>query len=343
MNPRLVVSVDTEEEGLWGGNYRTTGNTVENIQHVPRFQETCDRYGVRPTYLVTAPVVTNDRSAKVLSGIHDDGRCEIGAHLHPWCTPPVTRTRVAASETFMCNLPVAEQEAKLEWLTDAIKQRFGRRPSSFRAGRYGLDLTGAQILGELAYTVDSSVIPFTNYSEQGGPDFRSAPFAPYFVGGRSLIEPCEDGPLLEVPVTVGFSRSDFASAQVIQESCRRPWLRRLRAEGVLDRLGIARRIKFSPEQADFQRMKQLVNATLRQARQTTVLVMLLHSSSLMAGASPYASTHQALDGLYDRLERILRYCVEEKGLAPATLTESADSVSRVLEARANLETTSSAI
>ena len=29
---RLIVTVDTEEEGLWGGEYRAHGNSVRNIQ-----------------------------------------------------------------------------------------------------------------------------------------------------------------------------------------------------------------------------------------------------------------------------------------------------------------------
>jgi hypothetical protein len=323
MKPRLVVTVDTEEEGLWGGQCRPTGNTVDNIQHVPRFQEICDRHGVRPTYLVTAPVVTDDRAAAVLGSIHDAERCEIGAHLHPWCTPPMNQRNTAQSETFMCNLPVPEQRAKLEWLTDSIEQRFGRRPTSFRAGRYGLDVRGANILSELGYTIDSSVIPFTSYSHQGGPDFRFAPFIPYFVGSQSLLEPQNEGSLLEVPVTVGFSRADFAFAHVVQETSRSPWLRRFRAEGMLDRLGIARRIKFSPEQADFRRMRQLVNATLRQRRSAPVMVMLLHSSSLMAGGSPYARTQEELGELSDRIDRVLGYCVEQHEFEPVTLSECA--------------------
>ncbi|HVJ84638.1 MAG TPA: polysaccharide deacetylase family protein [Caulifigura sp.] len=322
----LVVTVDTEEEGLWGGGFRSSGNTVENIQHVPRFQAICDRYEVKPTYLVTAPVVTDQSAARVLSEIHEDGRCEIGTHLHPWCTPPITRSEVRASETFMCNLPASEQRAKLEWLTDAIERTFGPRPTSFRAGRYGLDAIGAEVLIDLGYKVDSSVIPFMDYSDQGGPDFRRAPYHPYLAGGRSLVTPAAESPLLEIPVTVGFSRSDFAFAHRLQERCRSTWLRRLRLEGILDRLGVARRIKFSPEQADFGRMTQLVDSTLAQKRDMTVMVMLLHSSSLMPGASPYARTEEERDQLLDHFERTVRSCIEDRAFESRTLGECEGAV-----------------
>lgn len=326
MKPSLVVTVDTEEEGLWGGQYRPIGNTVENIQHLPRFQEICDRHGVRPTYLVTAPVVMDDRAAAILQEIHEDDRCEIGTHLHPWCTPPLYNGTGSETETFMCNLSASQQRQKLVWLTDVIEQRFRRRPTSFRAGRYGLDAVGAQVLIELGYTVDSSVIPFTSYADRGGPDFRLAPYVPYFVGQTSLLDPHDHGSLLEIPVTVGFSRSDFAFAHIVQEASRSRWLSRFRAEGVLDRLGIARRIKFSPEQADFRRMRQLVNATLRQTRSSTVMVMLLHSSSLMSGGSPYSHTERDRDALLDRLDEILGYCIHNKSFSSTTLSECAGAV-----------------
>ena len=88
MPPTLIVTVDTEEEGLWTGEYPANGNTVENTRGIPRFQALCDQFGIRPTYLVDTPVVEDDRSVELLSEIQQSGRCEIGAHLHPWCTPP---------------------------------------------------------------------------------------------------------------------------------------------------------------------------------------------------------------------------------------------------------------
>ncbi|HUG90535.1 MAG TPA: polysaccharide deacetylase family protein, partial [Planctomycetaceae bacterium] len=307
----LIVTVDTEEEGLWGGRYRATGNTVENIQAIPRFQELCDRYGVRPTYLVDAPVVEDDRAAAVLGAIHDDGRCEIGAHVHPWCNPPFFPPHDTiepdgdSANSFLLNLPEHVQRAKIEWLTEAIETRFGRRPTSFRAGRYGLDIVGARILAGLGYRVDSSVIPFTDYSAEGGPDFSAAPYRPYTIGEDDLCTPARpgaatgssvkngsvtngsmatgsalNGSLLEVPVTVGYSRPNFERAHALRRLALRPWPKRFRAVGLLDRLGLARRIKFSPEQATERQLRQVIDACL--ANGTETLVLMLHSSSLAA-------------------------------------------------------------
>jgi len=186
----FVVTVDTEEEGLWNGEFRRTGYTVENTRGIERFQKLCDRYGVRPTYLVDAPVVQDERSVVLLREINDDGRCEIGAHLHPWCNPPFEE-ELNERNSYLCNLPKSLQRAKIEWLTQTIEELFGQRPTSFRAGRYGLDIRGARILAELGYLVDSSVIPFSDFRADGGPDFSDAPWWPYSVRDGSLTRPEE--------------------------------------------------------------------------------------------------------------------------------------------------------
>ncbi|QDU36080.1 hypothetical protein Mal4_03630 [Maioricimonas rarisocia] len=324
MKPVLIVTVDTEEEGLWGGRYRATENTVENIQSVPLFQEVCDRYGIQPTYLVDTPVIEDERAAGVLQEIHESGRAEIGAHLHPWCCPPLDGQAIEPRRTYMCNLPEAEQRDKLRWLTDAIEERFGRRPTSFRAGRYGLDITGARLLQELGYVVDSSVIPFTDYSPQGGPDFRTALYEPYRIGNDDLRIPADDGALLEVPVSVGFNCHRFARTQRLQERLRRGILKKLRLEGILDRLGLVRRIKFSPEQSDAGRLIQLADAYVR--NRAPVMVLMFHSSSLLPGMSPYVSNRNDLDRFLGTLDRIFEYCCVRCTWTSQTLTGFAEKV-----------------
>lgn len=321
MPARLVVTIDTEEEGLWGGNYRPQGNTVDNIRGVPRFQALCDRFGVRPSYLVDWPVVDDDRAAEILAQITHEDRAEIGAHLHPWCNPPFEETP-SPRLSFMCNLPLALQRQKLARLTDRIAERFGRRPTSFRAGRYGLDLAGARLLAELGYAVDSSVIPFSDFSDQAGPNFSTAPWTPYRVGEFDLCRPAERGALLEAPVSVGFSRSNFRQADRFRRWAHRtPW-RQLKAVGIVDRLGLARRIKLSPEQATGAEMIQLIEALL--AQRAPLAVLMFHSSSLVAGLSPYVPTTARLERFYRDLEEVFGHCFERRGMQAATLGELAD-------------------
>ncbi len=53
-------------------------------------------------------------------------------------------------------------------------RRFEKPPTSYRAGRYGFDLTSAEILADLGYIVDSSVLPLHDYRRKKGPDFMMA-------------------------------------------------------------------------------------------------------------------------------------------------------------------------
>jgi hypothetical protein len=315
----LIVSIDTEEEGLWGGIYRRQNNTVENTRGIERFQSFCDRHGVKPTYLADTPVVEDERSSRLLKEIQDSGRSEVGAHLHPWCAPP-HEEEISSANSFLCNLPENLQREKLRRLTEAIEERLGRRPTSFRAGRYGLDAVGARILQELGYVVDSSVIPFCDYSSEGGPCYTEAPYTPYYVDG-ALVRPAESGELLEVPVSVGFNRINFRRATRWRDLASRSPLKSLHAVGLLDRMGILQRIKFSPEQSDAARMKRL--AAVYAAKTAPCLVMLFHSSSLVPGYSPYVPDARSLERFYRNLEETFRYCLDHLGMVSHTLTEFA--------------------
>ena len=320
MTTTLLVTVDTEEDDAWSG-FRATGNTVQNVAGWDRFQELCDRYGVQPTYLVDESVIDDEAAADLLSTYEREGRAEIGAHLHPWCSPPFEE-EINHKNSYLCNLPESLQRAKLVHLTDRITAVFGHRPTSFRAGRYGIDHVGVGILAELGYIVDSSVIPFTDYSGEHGPNFKSAPHLPYFPSRDNLSKPAASGDILEVPVGVGFSRSNFAKAQRWRDLAAAPGLKQLRAVGILDRIGIARRIKLSPEQSDVFEMRALIDAL--RAQHAPCAVLMLHSSSLVEGMSPYVRLRDDLERLFDRLDGVFHYCRNDCGMPTATLSRFAE-------------------
>ncbi|MCA9138942.1 MAG: polysaccharide deacetylase family protein [Planctomycetales bacterium] len=311
------MTIDTEEEGLWSGDYPLRGE-VTNIRGVPRFQELCDRFSIRPTYLVDAPVVCSREAVEILRPIQEQDRAEIGAHVHPWNTPPTTEERCTRN-SYLCNLSPELQSEKIGWLTDTIETAFGRRPRSFRAGRYGLDICGARALVEHGYRVDSSVIPLTDYTAGSGPNFSDAPMTPYFVGGNNLIEPHDSGDLYEVPVTVGYTHRYYGLASRMRSIAHRSPLRQMRMVGILDRLGLASRIKLSPEQADARRMMQLAQSWLQ--RHHPILVLMFHSSSLVPGFSPYVRDDHDLNNFLGRLETVFEFCLDTLGAKNCTLRE----------------------
>ena len=316
----LIVTVDTEEEGLWSGAFPTAGATVTNIAGVPRFQDICDRLQIQPTYLVNSPVAENETAVAILKEILDSHRCEIGTHIHPWNTAPIVGN-YNARDSYLCNLPTELQNKKLLHVTRQIEDNFERRPLSFRSGRYGLDADGAALLRQMGYIVDSSVCPFTDYSADGGPDFRGAPVTPYRIGEDIRGSAGSGCGLLEVPVSIGFNRTNFARCDRFHQRISRGIPKKFRAVGLLDRLGVLQKTKFSPEKGGAGRLMALARAYAKQ--NLPCLVLMFHSSSLLPGATPYVPDQKSLAGFLDDLATVLEYCVALLSLTPMTLTQFA--------------------
>lgn len=330
--PRIIVTIDTEEEGLWSGRFESHGATAANVQRVMPFQRICEDLGVAPTYLVNSPVVEDPAAVALLRPLQERERAEIGTHIHPWNTAPEAGGYDARS-SYLCNLPLDLQRLKLETVTHQIESAFGRRPTSFRAGRYGLDGAGAALLADLGYMVDSSVCPFTDYSADGGPDFRGAPCHPYWAGA-DLRRPAATGRLLEVPVAFGFNRRAFALAERLHGTFAAPPWRRLRLNGILDRTGVLQKVKFSPEKGDSGRLLGLARAWAGLG--LPALVMMFHSSSLLPGATPYVRNEAELARFLDTIRQVLLTCLGELGMVPATLTAFARDYSAAPAARYTL-------
>lgn len=179
-------------------------------------------------------------------------------------------------------------------------------------------------LADLGYLVDSSVLSFYDYSGDGGPDFSSAPYRPYRVGGNDLVVPCETGRLWEIPVSVGYSRKPFHRVARWEKRLHMPLLEKMRMVGICDRLGLVRKIKFCPEQSDYRRMNSLADCFA--SENAPCIVMLLHSSSLAVGCSPYVPDDAAQERFYADLGRTLEYCRNVLQMPTATLTEFAMSL-----------------
>ncbi len=312
----IAITVDTEEEGLWGGGYRVTGNTTENLRGLPRFQAACEEISAPPTYLVDAPVLADSLAIEQMRKWQQQNRCEVGAHCHPWCNPPLPETCDDPGESYLCNLPVDVQREKLVWLTDRIADLMGKAPTSFRAGRYGFNRDTAAILDDLGYVVDSSVLPLFDYRRDGGPDFTQASREPYRYFGD---EPHRR--LIEVPVTSGFTRPRFDRQRRLWLGLRDPTWRRFRFAGIADRIGISRRVKLSPEKYLKPDLVKLIDSAVQDGM--TTMILMLHSSSLVPGMSPYTKTDSDLDLFYDTLTTAVSYAINEYHFRPVTLTQSA--------------------
>src|SRR2546421_12099396 len=107
------------------------------------------------------------------------------------------------------NLPAELQRRKLERLTATLWEAVGARPLCFRAGRYGLGPDTVTALIQCGYRVDSSVTPFISWEDyDDGPTFVGAPLHAYRLAGDADVRiPQPAGPLVELPMSVAYSRS----------------------------------------------------------------------------------------------------------------------------------------
>ncbi len=320
--PFLLVTIDTEEDNWFPSR---EGITVENIRGIERLQSLFDRYGVRPTYLTTYEVATRPWAMEILCGIERSGRAEVGAHLHPWNTPPLEE-EFSDRNTGMRNLPPDLQRRKLATLTTAIAAARGAPPTAFRAGRWLLDRVGIEALIGQGYEVDSSVIPYTYWFDvKESPAYSHAPAWPYFQDGESDIQtPLAAGPLVEIPATVGFSRGNWRKWGPVDRLLNTRLPRLFHAIGILARLDLVEKLSLCPEIDGFEGMRRLTEVAVR--RRLPVLNAFFHSGSLVPGKTPYVRAPSELEAFLDRIERWLEWTARHTPFEPVTLSEAARRV-----------------
>ena len=67
----FILSVDTEEEWDWSGDFPQTNFSVDNVEHIPAFQVFCENLGIRPTYFTDYAVAADPAAVGILISISD--------------------------------------------------------------------------------------------------------------------------------------------------------------------------------------------------------------------------------------------------------------------------------
>lgn len=307
--PLLTVVVDTEEEFDWSRPLSRSQTSINHLRHLGRAQKIFDRFNLKPTYVLDYAVVSQAAGYKPLGELAVDGRCDIGAHLHPWVNPPFDKHDGSQRTSFPGNLPQDLEQEKLRVLTEAIEERLGTRPRIYRAGRYGVGPATAGILEDLGYEIDTSVVPASDFRRDGGPDFRRCAGSPYWFGMRRK--------LLEVPLTVSWVGRVSGLGYALHSALSSTTSQRLHLPGVLARLGILERIRLTPEGFTLPELKRLTTALL--SRGHKIFSLTLHSPSLVPGNTPYVRTHKELVSFLGAIEDYLEYFLGPVGGKVSTL------------------------
>ena len=303
--PVLLVVVDTEEDFDWKADPQRESTCVDNIAYIYRVQEIFDTYGIRPCYVVDYPIADQSSSAGRLREILESGRCEIGAHLHPWVTPPHVELLTRAN-MYPGNLEPAVESEKLTRLALRIEEVFGVRPKSYKAGRYGFGPSTAVTLEQLGFEIDLSICPAFDHGSDGGPDFSRELTSPFWFG--------QAGKLLEIPLSSAFvGWTGSARRPLHSVGLQFEWLK---IPGILSRLGAVDRLMLSPEGFSHAEHRTLTKSLLAAGVRT--FTWSFHSSSVMPGSNPYVRNDKDLSQFLDSFRRYFDFFLGELDGVPTT-------------------------
>ena len=280
----LVVSLDVEEEGLFGGRYARRGFSTRNTASLRGLAPFC-RMGIRPTLFCAHSVLADKASHETLAWLRDEQHAEIGAHLHHWNTPPLTLDGKDQSLPDTADsvpaAAVADEliAAKLAALLEAGRAFQSAPITSFRMGRWDMHRSHWPLLAAAGILCDASVRPLhCAAAPMQGPDHFDAPGNPYWVSAG-------DKNIFEVPLTVTPLAPQLPG---LLRSLPEPWETKARASlktwGALALLPV-----YHPLWA------MCAVTRLYAARGGQVLSLTWHSSEMMPGGTPHLPDAAAVE------------------------------------------------
>jgi hypothetical protein len=305
--PMVVVVVDTEAEFDWARQRPRRAMGVTSVKSQMQVQRIFERYHVRPTYVLDYPVSSTPAAYEIIRELYRSGTCEIGAHLQPWDNPPFLEPKTDEN-SYPGNLPCELEREKLVRLSRIIQENLGVPPRIYKAGRYGVGLATAQILAELGYEIDLSVVPGTDLTRQFGPDFSHCGVHPYWFGKAPA--------LLEIPLSIGYTGLLAQSGNLAYALTMNERLKALHVPGILARLRLVERITLTPEGISFDEQRRLTRALLQLGQR--VFSFSYHSPSLAPGNTPYVQNDADLRAFLGRIEQYLEFFAGELGGRAAT-------------------------
>ncbi len=288
MKRNFIITVDTEGDNQWS-IYNGQNITTENANFIPRFQEMCEEFGFKPVYLVNYEMANNDFLMDYLKKKQKEGVCEIGTHLHSWYSPPEHKLeRKFEANPYITEYPKQIVYEKIDFMTKLIESKVGIRPIVHRAGRWASSDYMFDILSELGYIADCSVVSGCNMLNYPGKtvaygfDYRMYPNEAYLVRDN----------LIEIPMSVshvhtleGKSIKNRAKNLIVGKD---RWLRPAISTVKEMKLHIDERVENGSDYAEF----------------------MIHSTELMPGGSPYFKNSRDVEREYKDMRTIFTYAVQ---------------------------------
>jgi len=297
--PAFLITIDTEGDNLWRN--RSGHVTTKNAAYLARFQQICEKYRFKPTWLTNYEMAIDLVYIDFARDVIARGQGEVGMHLHAWNSPPAfaLTDNDWQHQPYLIEYPREEMRKKVDFMTQLLQETFNVKMLSHRAGRWAFDEYYAELLIEHGYRVDCSVTPGVNWrfspgapQGNGGSDYTRFPREAYYLDAADIARPGAS-PLLEVPMTIRYKHSGLMNT----------------LKQGYDRLRGKRRTPsvhwLRPTGGNAQQMITLAEKTL--ADGADYVEFMLHSSEFMPDGSPTFTTEADIDRLYADLEQLFSW------------------------------------
>lgn len=292
--PAFLITIDTEGDNQWEKNTITT----ENAKFLSRFQQLCEKFGFKPTWLTNYEMACDPAYIEFAADVIKRNTGEIGMHLHAWHSPPeyALTANDIQYKPYLIEYPESVIRNKISTMTHLLEDTFQIKMRSHRAGRWAFNAFYAALLREHGYLVDCSVTPRVSWKRalgnpqgNGGTDYSQFPDVAYWLDPEDISRP-GNSTLLEVPMSIHYrhprwKRQAKQCWDALSGKQRNPsvdWLR--------------------PKGGNLDAMKKVVQQSL--AGGGDYVEFMLHSSEFMPGGSPTFRDDSEIERLYDDLEQL---------------------------------------
>lgn len=296
----FLITVDTEGDNLWS---RPRVITTRNARFIPRFQELCEKFSLKPCYLANYEMAADPFFQEFGRDVLKRRTAEIGMHLHAWNSPP----EVPLCEDDYHNQPYLIEYSesvmwqKIDYLTSMLEDLFQTEIMSHRAGRWGFNDIYAKLLLKRGYRVDCSVTPHVSWKAHlgdpegtGGSDYTNFQDMPYLLDQQNIRLSGSSG-LLELPVTVYPGNKNLIHTLIKHLNPANPVKR-------IANLAFPPCHILAPRRFRLSELHRIVERLIAESR--PYVHFMTHSSELMPGGGPAFPRAGDIDRLYANLERL---------------------------------------
>ncbi|CAO95124.1 polysaccharide deacetylase family protein [Erwinia tasmaniensis] len=293
--PAFIITIDTEGDNLWQNHDRIM---TENTRFLPRFQQLCEKYAFKPTWLTNYEMAVDPAYVEFARDVIARDGGEIGMHLHAWNSPPLFDLTGDdwRHKPYLIEYPEDNVREKVIYMTRLLEDTLQVKMRSHRAGRWAFNAFYAQLLIEQGYQVDCSVTPRVNWQfspgdprGNGGTNYQHFPDRAYFIDAQDISK-AGNSALLEVPMSILYKHSPLMN----------------QVKSVYDRLRGKQRSPsvhwLRPMGGNAAQMIRVAEKSL--ADGSDYVEFMLHSSEFMPGGSPTFKTKDDIEVLYQDLEQL---------------------------------------